>query len=207
MGRMTKPRITHPCGLALTPARPRGTQAGFSILEVLIAIIILSFGMLGAVGMQAAALQSNKEARYQAMATTFARELAEEMRGNHNIAINPDPALNPFLMTFSDSSAIAAPASNCFTSACPDATAVAVWNVADWQTRVRAALPSPRITVCFDQTPFDGSGNPQWGCTDDGDATVVKIGWTRSNTAGTLEFASSSGAPLVIVPLTAGSPE
>lgn len=204
---MTKTKNTGARSLTQMSNRLRGTQVGFSILEVLIAIIILSFGMLGAVGMQAAALQSNKEARYQAMATTFARELAEEMRGNHNIAINPDVALNPFLMAFSDSDTIAPPASNCFTAACPDATAVAAWNIADWQTRVRAALPSPRVTVCFDQAPFDGAGNAQWGCTNDGDATVVKIGWTRSNTAGTLEFANTSGAPLVTVPLTAGSPE
>src|SRR5665647_1026487 len=72
-------------------------QSGFSLLEVLIAIIILSIGMLGAVGMQATAIQSNKEARNQATATTFARELAEKMRGNHTVAIKTAAADNPYL--------------------------------------------------------------------------------------------------------------
>ena len=45
------------------------------MLEVLIATVILSFGLLGTVGMQAAALKFNREARLQSVATTLAVEL------------------------------------------------------------------------------------------------------------------------------------
>ena len=75
------------------------TQSGFSLIEVLVAIIILSVGMLGAVGMQATALQSNKETRYQAIATTFGRELAEKMRGE--ITPSPSRLLPQKILTFS----------------------------------------------------------------------------------------------------------
>src|SRR3989338_4579652 len=83
-----------------TPPRPPASnrgQSGFSILEVLIAIIILSIGMLGAVGMQAAAMQANKETRNQAAAATLGRELAEKMRGNHTVAIKTTATDNPYL--------------------------------------------------------------------------------------------------------------
>ena len=43
-------------------------QQGFSLVEVLVAIVVLSFGLLGMVGMQAFALQSNQEARLQGQA-------------------------------------------------------------------------------------------------------------------------------------------
>lgn len=196
---------------ALTPlpasCSSRQTEAGFSILEVLIAIIILSFGVLGAVGMQVAAMQANKEARNQATATTFARELAERMRGNHTIAIKTATADNPYLfdVTLASTTTIATPSVNCFTTGCPIVKDAATWDVAEWQDRVKDALPTPRVKVCYDQDPFDSAGKPRWNCTDNGDIAVLKMSWTRSNTAGTLEFASSSGLPVIVVPLTAGS--
>ena len=182
-------------------------QAGFSLIEVLVAIVVLSLGMLGAVGMQTTAMQSNREARSQAVATTFARELAEKMRGNHAVAIQTSSTNNPYLFdsTLTGTSSVATFTVNCFTTGCPVAKDAAAWDVADWQGRVQATLPTPRVKVCFDQSPFDSVGKPRWACTDDGDVAVLKMSWTRNNTAGTLEFAASSGVPVVVVPLTAGS--
>lgn len=186
------------------PGRTR-KQSGFSILEVLIAILILSVGMLGAVGMQASAMQANKETRNQAAAATFARELGEKMRGNHTVAIKTVASDNPYLFDVTLTGTIATPSVNCFTAGCPTVKDAATWDVADWQGRVQTALPTPRVKVCFDKSPFDGAGKPRWACTDDGDVTVLKISWTRTNTAGTLEFAASTGIPVAILPLTAGS--
>ena len=163
--------------------------------------------MLGAVGMQTTALQSNKEARNQAVATTFGRELAEKMRGNHRVAIQTVAANNPFLFdtTLVGTSSVATFSVNCFTTGCPIPKDAASWDVADWQGRLQASLPTPRVKVCFDKDPFDSAGKPRWNCTDTGDMAVLKISWTRNNTAGELEFASNTGIPVVVVPLTAGS--
>ncbi|WP_394757733.1 type IV pilus modification protein PilV [Rhodoferax sp.] len=198
---------TCPCTRPIHGPASRRAQSGFSIIEVLVAILILSVGMLGAVGMQATAMQSNKEARNQATATTLARELAEKMRGNHTVAIKTTAADNPYLFdtTLEASTTIATPAVNCFTTGCPIVKDAATWDVADWQGRVQATLPTPRVKVCFDKSPFDSGGKPRWACTDDGDIAVLKMSWTRNNTAGTLEFAATSGVPTVVVPLTAGS--
>lgn len=200
-------QITCSCATPLRRPAQNLAQGGFSIIEVLVAIIILSVGMLGAVGMQVTAMQSNKEARNQAAATTLARELAEKMRGNHTVAIKSAAADNPYIfdVTLNINDIIATPAVNCFTAGCPIVKDAATWDVADWQRRVQATLPTPRVKVCFDQTPFDSAGKPQWDCTDDGDIAVLKMSWTRKNTAGTLEFAGSTGIPVVVVPLTAGS--
>lgn len=183
------------------------SQEGFSLIEVLVAIVILSIGMLGAVGMQSAAMQSNKEARNQAAAVTFARELGERMRGNHTVAIQTTAANNPYLFdtTLTGTSSIATFSVNCFTAGCPIPKDAATWDVADWQTRLQATLPTPRVKVCFDQSPYDSAGVARWACTNDGDLSVVKMSWTSSNTAGTLTFAASTGIPMVVLPLTAGS--
>lgn len=182
-------------------------QTGSSILEVLIALIILSFGLLGAAGMQATAMQANKETRSQSVAASLARELADKMRGNHAIAIKPDAANNPYLIneTLTGTAAFAASNENCFTTACSTPAAVAAWDMDDWRNRVRNALPDPRIRICFDKTPFDADGKPQWNCTSTGDVAVLKMAWTNTGTDGVLKFSSGNMRPLIILPLTAGT--
>jgi type IV pilus assembly protein PilV len=186
-------------------------QTGFSLLEVLIAFIILSLGLLGAVGMQAAAMQSNKETRNQTVATSLARELADKMRGNHAVAIKTAAADNPYLMsaTLNNPSTLAftAPAENCFLTACTTATAVATWDMAEWQNRLQNSLPDPKFVICFDKSPFDADGKAEWACSDDGDISVLKLAWTNNDTKGELKLSSAATTiPMVVVPLTAGTP-
>ena len=78
-------------------APPR--TAGFSLVEVLVSIVVLTFGMLGMVGMQAAALQANREARLQSAELVFAREAAEMIRGTQVEGLKPT-ATNPYIGAF-----------------------------------------------------------------------------------------------------------
>lgn len=185
-------------------------DSGFSLIEVLVAIIILSIGMLGAVGMQTTAMQSNKESRNQAAATSFARDLAERMRGNNTVAVIPTGTLNPYLFDVNlGTTSVVSTALNCFSAAggCPNPVDAAKWDVYDWQTRVKQELPSPRVKVCFDNAPFDAAGKPRWACVAGGDIAVLKISWNRNDTAGKLTFTSATtDTPALVLPLTAGVP-
>ena len=69
------------------------------MLEVLVALLGLSFGLLGMVGMQAASLQSNRDARLQSSAVLLTRELADMMRGNKSVSVKTSD--NPYLGSFS----------------------------------------------------------------------------------------------------------
>lgn len=186
-------------------------QRGFSLIEVLVAVFVLSIGMLGSVGMQTAALKANTQTRYLNSATTLARELAEKMRANHQVSIVKDAATNPFLVSYT-AEVPAAPALNCFKGEClatgPEAMRdSARWETYEWLMKTREQLPTPRVVVCFDSDPFDASGKARWACDGLGDTTVVKMAWTNTNTQGGIEFATGAGVPLVVLPLTAGSPE
>jgi type IV pilus assembly protein PilV len=185
--------------------RPRG----FTLIEVLVAIVVLSFGVLGVVGMQVAALQSNREARNQSVAVALGRELGDMMRSNKDIALLT--AANPYLIDFSGD--VPDYAVNCYTNTCSTTTQVAEFNVAEWLARVQAALPGARVVVCYDAAPYHTtSGRPQWGCTaGTGAPAVVKIGWTQkklNSSEPTLDLANTgadSARPIVILPLIAGS--
>jgi type IV pilus assembly protein PilV len=189
---------------------------GFSLIEVLVSIVVLSFGLLGMVGMQAASLRANREARLQSSGVVLARELADMIRGNKAIGILATN--NPYLVDLS--SPLTAPtASYCLnvdpaTTACTSTTDIANAEMTDWLARVDAELPGARVVSCFDTTPFDSStGLPKWACTAGAGAVVViKIGWTKGSTnksnqgASALEYSTgtNAAAPSVVLQVTAG---
>lgn len=199
-------------------------QRGFSLVEVLISIIILSFGMLGMVGMQAAALQSNREARLQSVAYGLAQELADLMRTNQDVALQT--AGNPFLVSLSApltpgtaSYCLAVSGSGCSGATPADKTTLAQSLMTDWLWRVNAELPGARVVVCADTAPFDSSGLPQWNCSGaaPGGAITsvprfVKIGWTQSSTnraaaaaSALIRTSDSASRPALVFPVIAGS--
>jgi type IV pilus assembly protein PilV len=199
--------------------RRLSTSSGFTLIEVLVSVVVLSFGLLGMAGMQAASLKSNREARLQSSAVVLARELAEMIRGNKLAGVLP-AATNPYLGTFSSPLA-ATTSSYCLSvgAACAGATPLAVATaianaqMTEWLARVDAELPGARVDICIDAAPFDVAGLPQWGCTAAGGVVVLKIGWTRGSTNKSLATAPAASAPSaleratipgVILPLTAG---
>lgn len=197
-------RITYSANL-------RGRNTGFSLVEVLVSIVVLSFGLLGMVGMQAASLQSNREARVQSSAVLMARELAEMIRGNKTEGVKLTFA-NPYLGSFS-SPMVANTPSYCLnvatgTTACTDTTDIANAEITEWLARVDAELPGARVDICFDSTPFDLNGLPRWACTGTGGIIVIKVGWTRGSTdrskSGSAALQRAS-IPSVVIPITAGA--
>ncbi len=57
-------------------------QAGFTLLEVLVALIILAVGLLGLAGMQMSGLKNTNDSKYRTTAATVARDMADRMHAN-----------------------------------------------------------------------------------------------------------------------------
>lgn len=181
-------------------------SSGFTLLEILVAIIILSFGLLGMVGIQAMALKSNNDAKQQSAAVQLAAELSDMMRGNKAVASTLTPANNPYLIPdFQAGSTIAASTQDCSAATgCTTPFNVASWEKFDWLTRVNATFPGVHVQVCYDNAPYTAAGQPQWGCA--GAATAVardkisiKIGWKRTSTNSDRSTAAAQAAALTDV--------
>ena len=73
------------------------SEAGFTIVEVIMAISILSIGLLAMAKMQIMAIQGNSSARWQAEQTTHAQDKMEEIiaLSYTHADLDPDPAANP----------------------------------------------------------------------------------------------------------------
>lgn len=65
--------------------QPSVIQRGFSLIEVLIALLILSIGLLGIAGLQGASLGKTRESSLRTQAMIMAQDLIDSMRSN------PDP--------------------------------------------------------------------------------------------------------------------
>ena len=196
----------------------RHRNAGFSLIEVLVAIVVLSFGILGMVGLQAASLQANRDARLQSTAILLARDLAEAMRGNKLVAVTTNTYLGDF-QSVGTAPLTPTVASYCMTvgQTCAGgtplvaATAMANAQMTEWLARVSAELPGARVRICKDTAPYGGDGLPQWACTSASatDITVIKIGWTRASfqrgaTTAATAF-DRADRPSIMLPVTPGS--
>ncbi|GAB6041026.1 type IV pilus modification protein PilV [Endothiovibrio diazotrophicus] len=64
--------------------RPANRSRGFTLLEVLVALLVLSVGLLGLANLQILGLRSTQGAFLRSQATLLAEELAEKMRATVN---------------------------------------------------------------------------------------------------------------------------
>jgi type IV pilus assembly protein PilV len=203
-------------------SKVRPYSDGFTLLEILVSIVILSFGLLGMVGIQAMALKSNNDAKQQSAAVQLAGELSDMMRGNKVVATALTPTANPYLMgNFVSTDTIVAPPEYCNSAVgCSSPINVASWEMNDWLTRVNATFPGVHVQVCYDNAPYTAGGIPQWGCAGAaaaGGSISIKIGWVRASTnsdrstttaiAGALTTVTGANAspPSVIYLVTPGS--
>lgn len=64
------------------------TSRGFTLVEVLVAVVVLSIGLLGLAGLQLSSLQANQQAYLRSQATVIGQDIVERMRANRDAALN-----------------------------------------------------------------------------------------------------------------------
>lgn len=107
--------------------------SGFSLLEVLIALLILSIGLLGIAGLQVTSKRANFEAIQRTTATMLARDMLERIRANSG---ELDTYTNGTSgQTFTLTTAPSAASPDCGTTACTTAQIVA-YDLAEWQRAI-----------------------------------------------------------------------
>ena len=62
-------------------------QSGFSLVEVLIALVIMSVGMLGIAGLYVQSMQAGRTSMFRHHAVTLAGDVADRIRANPRAAI------------------------------------------------------------------------------------------------------------------------
>ncbi len=105
-------------------------DAGFTLVEILIALLVLSIGMLGIAALQAATVQFNHSAYLRSQATSLAYDIVDRMRANRAAALDG---------AYDGASVTPAPACNTVAAA---STTVAAADVAAWRNALACLLPA-----------------------------------------------------------------
>lgn len=69
-------------------------RSGFTLLEVLVAMVVLSVGLLGLSGLQTTSLRNNQSALLRSQATLVSKDIIDRMRANRASAIGGDYDIN-----------------------------------------------------------------------------------------------------------------
>ena len=85
---------------AATCVGPRRSSAGLTLIEALVALLVLTFGLLGVAGLMAHSLKNNHSSYLRSQATVLAYDIADRMRANraavesgaYQLDLDDDPA-------------------------------------------------------------------------------------------------------------------
>ncbi len=168
------------------------TEAGFTLIEVLVAVLVLSIGLLGLAKLQTLGLHANHGADLRTRASLLAYDIADRMRSNRaafvdangNYVDPPADDLTDNIICEWNGSAV----TDC------DPAEMARFDLKKWREALAAkpdgtGLPDGTGTVCLDATPDDGKDDnnngridpEEYACDGAGSVYAVKIWWTELN--------------------------
>lgn len=153
-------------------------QQGVSLIEALVAMIVLSFGVLGLLGAQLRTMVNNQGANHMATASRLADSLFERVKTNPdaitplNLTFLPNGTLDPLQWGWLASYQVNWGATTTVVTNCDDnfctAAQRATWDINRWKQAVTQALPNGEASVQVGGIPRQ---------------LVVIIGW-RANEQG-----------------------
>lgn len=147
-----------------------GTHRGFTLLEVLIALLVLSIGLLGLAALQTLGLKFNHESYQRTQAVYQAYDMIDRIRANptargsgsyNNVSLGSTPSIGGI---------------NC-TTGC-NATQLATYDINAWNTANAAVLNQGRGAVCLGAF---GAGNDLTSCTAGGSVFRVGLSWIEAD--------------------------
>jgi type IV pilus assembly protein PilV len=155
---------------------PHTRPRGFTLMEVMVAVLVISLGLLGIAAMQANAIASTHSSQMESLVAIEAQSLASAMTANPwwlqaefpaSITVNGN-SVSPSSMVSSV---------NCGTTACTG-TELASYDLATWGTQLQKLVPGAQATVaCQAGAPIMCSITVTWTP----EATVALNSGTTTN--------------------------
>lgn len=130
---------------------------GFSLLEILVTLLIVSFALLGAAGLQLRAIRTGQGNQFRTQAILLASDMSERMDANKAAAKAGSYAV-------AQTSTVTA-ASSCYSATCGSPSALATADIYEWEyaiTHSTPPLPGASWSIVANGS---NSGNPVYQIT------------------------------------------
>jgi type IV pilus assembly protein PilV len=157
----------------------RRRARGFSLVEVLVALLIIGVGMLGIAKIQAMAYASTGTASLRSLAAIQAASLASSMRANRAYWTNPLPGLSVSVtggatptLSINDASLTTTPCN--FPTTCATPAATAGNDISVWANTINSVLPSVSALISCPAATVVSSVTQPVECT-------IQLNWAERN--------------------------
>jgi len=178
---------------------------GFTLVEILITVLILSIGLLGLAGLQVRSMKSNHSSYLRSQATIMAYDIIDRMRANPkavtdtayvaNAAYTVTPPTTTPPNPYYSVDGTAATGSCTTTGGCTT-TQMAKTDITQWRVALATQLPGGVGVICLDSSPDDGNTLATPQCSNSGTVYAIKIWWNdERDNAGTLKRFVTRYAP------------
>jgi type IV pilus assembly protein PilV len=107
-------------------------QNGFTMVETLVALVVLAIGMLGIAALYLNSLQAGRTAIYRTQAVNFAADLADRIRANRTAVANYGNVYTDDFL----------PVPACYTTAGCTAAELAASDLSRWKADIAQQLPN-----------------------------------------------------------------
>ncbi len=171
---------------------PCSRQGGFTLIEVMVALIVLVLGVLGAAAMTLSAIRDSKQSSLRSQASALAYELSDLIRAS----AYPTPVV-PAVAPPAGTPPPPGPQEGVFIGSPPSAGVATCWSTGctpddmakndyfEWRAKLRGpdGLPNGDAIICRDATNL-GSDVVSYNPACDGLASsplVVKMSWDEKN--------------------------
>lgn len=177
---------------------PQARDAGFTLIEVMVAIVILSFGLLGVAGLMVLGIQNTYSSQQRSAATQLAYDMIDRMRSNRvgvdlttsGVGGNYD---RPIGNVTTSGGPYVVPQSACVNNTGVTTGTCSPSNMADedafeWQQAIRERLGGGVAIVCRDSSTADGAYDGTTithGCVNSGPMYAIKVYWKDDRTTET----------------------
>ncbi len=147
-------------------------QSGFTLLEVLIALLILSIGLLGLAALQTVGMRSNQMAVMRTQVSHIGYDITDRMRANPVGVTNGD-----YVIAVTDSNPTSLPDPLCDaripgTDAPCNTAEMAIFDLNQWLTAVEEGLPGGDAEITYDAITDVHTITVYWNEARDPDADV-----------------------------------
>ncbi|MDR3353394.1 MAG: type IV pilus modification protein PilV [Zoogloeaceae bacterium] len=154
-------------------------EKGFTLIEVLVAIVVLGIGLVGLLSLQVMSLKMNQAALSRSIASGYAYAMIEKIRSNAVHRSDYVTALN-----------LASSVSTTTAQTSPEELKL-------WAKQLDQALPGAKVQICLRENPEKTYSS---GCDKSaGEFVMVRVSWQQGEDAGLMFDADTSSSSTEVV--------